>query len=170
MMVAAILAAHEETGCLAEDDEEAGPKASHTALPHMDERRRTPTKGDDWLAPHVVSQLAGVLLQHGCVPAESAALLNLQLSSIPGPSRLGIALLVGFNCLMWLMLCLDLIAHQKWRYELAVWGSGHGARGLVGIATMWMCHSDVGHLTGNTFGWLVFGVFILLGHGPMTPL
>lgn len=77
-MVAALLAAHEETGCLAEDDEEAGQNASHTALPHMGERRRTPTKGDDWLAPHVVSQLAGILLQHGCVPADSAALLNLQ--------------------------------------------------------------------------------------------
>ena len=78
-MVAALLAAHEETGCLAEDDEEAGPtEASHTALPHMGDRRRTPTKGDDWIAPHVVSQLAGILLQHGCVPADSAALLNLQ--------------------------------------------------------------------------------------------
>ena len=168
-MVAALLAAHEETGCLAEDDEEAGQMdASHAALPHMGERRRTPTKGDDWLAPHVVSQLAGILLQHGCVPAESAALLNLQLSSIPGPSRIGIALLVGGNCLMWVMLFLDLIAHEEWRYELAVWPADEGARGLVGIGTMWLCHADVGHLTGNTFGWLAFGLIILLGHGPKT--
>ena len=170
-MVAALLAAHEETGCLAEDDEEAGQMdASHAALPHMGERRRTPTKGDDWL----VSQLAGILLQHGCVPAESAALLNLQLSSIPGPSRIGIALLVGGNCLMWVMLFLDLIAHEddeveeSWRYELAVRSADEGARGLVGIGTMWLCHADVGHLTGNTFGWLAFGLIILLGHGPKT--
>merc|ERR1719352_1670552 len=35
---------------------------------------------------------------------------------------------------------------------------------------MWMCHTDVSHLTVNTFGWLVFGVIILLGHGPKTLL
>lgn len=85
-MVAAFLAAHEETGCLAEDDdEEAGQKASHTALPRMGDRPRRNQNGKDWLAPHVVSQLAGLLLQHGCVPADGAALLNLQLRSQAGP-------------------------------------------------------------------------------------
>ena len=66
-----------------------------------------------------------------CVP--------LQLSSIPGPSRIGIALLVGLNVLKWVMLCLDLIRGDPpddeipWRYELAVWSADSGGRGLVGV-------------------------------------
>ena len=80
----------------------------------------------------------------------------LQLSSIPGPSRIGIALLVGLNVLMWVMLSIDLIrgdppgGELPWRYELGVWSADSGGRGLVGIGTMWLCHADVGHLTANT--------------------
>ena len=81
----------------------------------------------------------------------------LQLSSVPGPSRIGIALLVGLNVLMWVMLSIDLLrgdppdGELPWRYELGVWSGDYGARGLVGIGTMWLCHADVGHLTANTW-------------------
>ena len=44
-MVATLLAAYEQTGSLAQDDEELGSNAAaHTALPHMGERQ---PKGED---------------------------------------------------------------------------------------------------------------------------
>ena len=130
-MVATLLAAYEQTGSLAQDDEELGSNAAaHTALPHMGERQ---PKGEDWLAPHVISQLAGVLLQHQCVPAESVRQLNAQLKPHQtGKHRMGLALLLAANFLMWLFLCVDMLFGNRWRYELAVWPPQE-PRGLAGL-------------------------------------
>lgn len=167
-MVAVMLVAQEQTGVLAVDDEEAtASEPQHKRLPHMGEKQ---PKGQDWLAPQVVSQLAGVLLQHNAVPRSDAVLLNAALTPRPTHKhRIGIAALVVSNLAMWAVLGLDTVIDQGWRYDLAVDPPGE-PRALVGFATMWLCHRDVGHLSGNTFGWLAFGLLVLLGHGPRTLL
>ena len=55
-MVATMLVAQEQTGVLAEDDAEATSEPQHKRLPFMGEKR---PKGQDWLAPLVVSALIG---------------------------------------------------------------------------------------------------------------
>ena len=38
-----------------------------------------------------------------------------------GKHRVGLALLLAANFLMWLFLCVDMLFGNRWRYELAVW-------------------------------------------------
>ena len=52
-----------------------------------------------------------------------------------------------------------------WRYALST-GPAWSVRGaLVGIPLMWLCHSDLWHLLGNSLGFALYGVLIVLRSG-----
>eukprot|EP00303_Exanthemachrysis_gayraliae_P000866 CAMPEP_0206013164 /NCGR_PEP_ID=MMETSP1464-20131121/16025_1 /ASSEMBLY_ACC=CAM_ASM_001124 /TAXON_ID=119497 /ORGANISM="Exanthemachrysis gayraliae, Strain RCC1523" /LENGTH=436 /DNA_ID=CAMNT_0053386875 /DNA_START=10 /DNA_END=1317 /DNA_ORIENTATION=+ len=71
------------------------------------------TTDHDWIAPHLMNQIAGVIQEHGSVPERQAKVLNALVD--PFKNR-RLALHVGFvifiNAVMWVMFVLDVIFYD----------------------------------------------------------
>ena len=148
---------------LADDDTDPRPQEPLEVMPWLGESRKGP-RGSLWVAPHVVSMLAGVLLQHGCVPKSAVHTLQQELDPRKGRKLVwALGTLVGLCALMWIILIIDTISGAEFRYDLAI--TPRKAKGLVGVFFTWLCHKDFEHLIGNTFGFLTFGAVIMVNFG-----
>jgi hypothetical protein len=121
-------------------------------LPFAGEHKPLVVMGDvDWIAPHLMNTLVGMIVEHGYVPERSARVLNALID--PQRSR-RLAVQVGFvlllNAVMWLIFCIDYIHTQIGKDDGQTAGGANATTGGNATAVIETNTTAPGNSTNST--------------------